>query len=120
MNLSKGGCRPWLQNLADTIEQTTDREIVKLILEKYANHPGVLAIIHTPENHLSTFSFRAAELNEVRKLLKSIDSKKSTGEDQVPPKPLLLASEELTISLTDAINNSFKKCNFPDIRSEQL
>ena len=38
----------------------------------------------------------------------------STGEDQVPPKRFLFASEELTIPLTDAINNSFKKCKFPD------
>ena len=36
------------QSLADTIEQTTDREIVKLILEKYASHPSVLAIIQNP------------------------------------------------------------------------
>ena len=54
------------------------------------------------------------EPNEVRKLLKSIDSKKSTGEDQIPPKLLLLASEELNIPLTDAIYNSFKKCKFPN------
>ena len=43
-----------------------------------------------------------------------LGSKKSTGEDQIPPKLLLLASEELTIPLTDAINNSFKKCKFLD------
>ena len=102
------------QSLADTNEQASDRDIVKLILEKYANHPSILAILQNPENSFLTFSFRTVESNEIRKLLKNIDSKKSTGEDQIPPKLLLLASEELTIPLTDAINNSFKKCKFPD------
>ena len=43
-----------------------------------------------------------------------MDSKKSTGKDQIPPKLLLLASEELTVPLKDAINNIFKNCKFPD------
>ena len=87
---------------------------IKILLEKYSNHPSILTILQDPESQFSTFSFRPVESNEVRELLKNIDSKKSTGEDQIPPKLLLLASEELTIPLTDAINNIFKKCKFPD------
>ena len=68
------------QSLADTIEQTTDREIVKLILEKYASHPSVFAIIQNPENQFSTCSFRTVEPNEVRKLLKSIQKRRGWGQ----------------------------------------
>ena len=86
---------------------------MKLILEKYANHPSILAILQDAESQFSTLSLRAVESNEVRELLKNLDSKKSSGEDQIAPKLLLLASEELTIPLTDAMNNTFKKCKFP-------
>ncbi len=102
------------QSLADSNKQTSDRNIVKLILEKYANHPSILAILQNPENNFSSFSFRAVESNEVLKMLKNVNRKKSTGEDQIPPKLVLLASEELAVPLTNAINNSFKKCQFPD------
>ena len=53
------GKRP--QSLADTNKQARDRDIVKLILEKYANHPSILAILQDPESHFPTFSFCAVE-----------------------------------------------------------
>ena len=52
--------------------------------------------------------------SEVKKQLKSLDGRKSTGEDQIPPKLVLLATEELTFPLTDAINNCIRTHRFPD------
>ena len=43
-----------------------------------------------------------------------MDSRKSTGEDQIPPKLVSLAAEELTFPLTDAINISIRTHRFPD------
>ena len=47
-------------------------------------------------------------------LLRSLDSKKSTGEDQIPPKLVSLASNELSSALTMAINCSIRNSRFPD------
>ena len=43
-----------------------------------------------------------------------MDGKKSTGEDQIPPKSVSLAAAELEIPLTNAINMSIRSCKFPD------
>ena len=101
-------------NIADTVAIDDDRQIVSLILEKYKNHPSVLAIIQNPDNKFHSFSFDEVQLSEVKKQLKSLDGRKSTGEDQIPPKLVLLAAEELTFPLTDAINNCIRTHRFPD------
>ena len=44
-------------NIADTAAIDDDRQIVGLILEKYKNHPSVLAIIQNPDNQISFISF---------------------------------------------------------------
>ena len=90
-----------------------DRQIVRLILDKYKNHPSVLAIIQSPEQVLATFTFEEIGSHEVAKLLKFLDGKKSTGVDQIPPKLVSLAANELTNTLTTAINCSIRNFRFP-------
>ena len=53
------------------------------------------------------------EVCEVRKQLKSLDGKKLTGEDQIPPKLVLLAANELALPLTNAIYSTIRKYKFP-------
>ena len=80
--------------------------IVRLILDKYKYHPSVLAIIQNPAQVLGTFTFQEVGNQEVGHLLKSLDGRKSTGEDKIPPKLVSLAANELTNNLTTAINCS--------------
>ena len=101
-------------NLANDTGISDDRQIVRLILDKYKNHPSVLAIIQNPEQVLNTFSFHEIGNQEVLELLKSLDGRKSTGEDQIPPKLVSLASNELSATLTTAINCSIRNSRFPD------
>ncbi len=101
-------------NLAEYTGISDDRQIVRLILDKYKNHPSVLAIIQNPEQVLNTFSFHEIGNQEIMELLKSLDGKKSTGEDQIPPKLVSLASNELSVALTMAINCSIRNSRFPD------
>ena len=72
-------------SIAKDVEISDDRQIVRLILEKYKDHPSVLAIIQNPEQVLDTFTFQEIENKEVAQLLKSLDGRKSTGEDKIPP-----------------------------------
>ncbi len=100
-------------NIADTVETDDDGQLVRLILDKYKNHPSVLAI--KEGNDISDpFSFHEVQPHEVWALLKSLDKKKSTGEDKIPPKLVHLAADELTVPLTTAINNSLKYNRFPE------
>ena len=100
--------------VADTTDIDDDRHIVKLILEKYKNHPSVLAIVQNPNCNFETFSVNEVEAREVALLLKSLDGKKSTGVDQIPPKLVSLAANELTVPLTNAINCSIRNFRFPE------
>ena len=61
--------------VADTTDIDDDRHIVKLILEKYKNHPSVLAIVQNPNCNFETFSVNEVEAREVALLLKSLDGK---------------------------------------------
>ena len=63
---------------------------------------------------MSSFSFHEVQTCQVREELRSLDGRKSTGEDQIPPKLALLTAEELTVPLTDAINCSICNYRFPD------
>ena len=74
----------------------------------------MLAIIQNPEQLLNTFTFQEVGNQEVAKLLKSLDGKKSTGEDKIPPKLVSLAANELTNTLTMAINCSIRNSRFPN------
>lgn len=52
--------------------------------------------------------------NQELKLLKTINIRKATGEDTIPPKLVKLAADNLAKHLTDVINLSIETCVFPD------
>ena len=74
-----------------------DRCIVRRILQQYQNHQSVLAIIQSLENPFNTFSLREVSTEDVLRLLRAINDKKSTGEDKIPPKLVHLAPRELSV-----------------------
>ena len=90
-----------------------DREIVRLILDKYKDHPSILAIVQDPEHTFQSFSFNEVTARDVWLQLKMLDGSKSTGVDQIPPKLVSLASDDLAVPLTNAINCSIRNFIFP-------
>ena len=101
-------------SLAKDTGISDDRQIVRLSLDEYKNHPSVLAIIQSPEQVQDIFTFQEVENQYVGKLLKSLDGRKSTGEDQIPTKLVSLAANELTNTVTTAINCSIRNSRFPN------
>ena len=61
--------------ISDTVPINDDRQIVRFILEKYQNHPSVLAIIQNPETTFTSFAFKEVRQSEVLDLLQSFDIK---------------------------------------------
>jgi len=59
------------------------------------------------------FTFQEAENKEVAQLLKTLDGRKSTGEDKIPQKLVFQAANELTNTLTSAINSTIRNSCFP-------
>ena len=102
------------RNLAEMVDCEGDGDIVRLINDKYKDHPSVVAINQDRGEAFEMFSFQEVDSQEVRSLLDTIDGKKSTGEDQIPAKLVSLAAAELEIPLTNAINMSIRSCKFPD------
>ena len=105
------GKKPCKVDEAEAIDD--DRKIVKLILDKYRNHPSILAIAQNTEHSLQTFSFHEVSTKDVWLQLKMIDGRKSTGVAQIPSKLVRLASDELASPLTKAINCSIRNSIFP-------
>ena len=87
--------------------------IIGLIREKYKKSPRILASNQNYTNNLNSFFFHDVEVCQVGKQLKSMDGKKSTGEDQIPPKLVLLAADELALPLTNAIYSTIQNYKFP-------
>ena len=52
-------------SFAKNTGNSDDRHIVRLILDKYKNHPTVLAIFQSPEQVLATFTFKEIGGQEV-------------------------------------------------------
>ena len=61
------------------------------------------------------FTFQEIENTEVAHLLKTSDGRKSIGEDKIPPKLVSLAANELTNTLTSAINSTIRHSCFPNV-----
>ena len=78
------GKKPCKIEEANSIDD--DREIVRLILDKYKNHPSIVAIVQNTERTFQTFSFNEVSTKDVWLQLKMLDGRKSTGVDQIPPK----------------------------------
>ena len=67
------------------------------------------------------FNFSFVSVKEVQKLLKDVDSKNATGYDNIPPKILKIAANELVPLLANLVNLSVTKPNFPmDLKKSEL
>ena len=76
----------------------------------FANTGHDLARENVPESYListnATFSFKSCSSNEVRKLLEKLETKKSTGLDNLPSRMLKIAAGVLEPSLAFLFNQS--------------
>ena len=86
---------------------------ISKIKDTYANHPSIIEIKKDIKNE-KAFSFKEVAEEEILKLLKNIDVKKSTGEDKLHSKLVNCAASYIYISLTLIINQSLKISTFPN------
>ena len=95
----------------------SDTEAIHLICKTFENHQSIKErrgkLIESPAPTQSkTQAFVSSE--HVKKLLKNIDLKKSTGIDKILPKLVQLSAHILSTPLPNAISNGILKGKFPD------
>ena len=91
--------------------ETTD--IIDDILGYYENHAGVSSIKERFTN--LSFKLPLAKEEEIYDIIKSIDIKKATGLDDIPPKIIKLAVNVLKKTLTEIINIYINRNSFPNL-----
>ena len=87
-------------------------DIIDDILSYYEDHESILSIKGKYPN--ISFKIPQAKEDEIYDILKSIDIKKATGLDTIPPKLIKLSADFLKSPLTEIINFYIDKNTFPD------
>ena len=78
----------------------------------FVDHPNIKAI----KNNLapnSSLTLRHTTEGEITKIIKSLNPKKATGPDQIPPKLIKIARPQISNVLTGMINNAIDEGIFP-------
>ena len=90
------------------------------LIDKYRNHPSIVKL-HKNINLQSSSIFISSSCcsskimpEEIKTILKSLNSKKVPGIEEMRTNPLKLASDILAEPLSIAINNSIKTSTFPN------
>ena len=89
-----------------------EHNYLQKVLTKHENHPSV-TMIKDVCNITRTFDFKPVTRGTVLKLLKNVNVNKSTGHDNIPPKLLKMAGEEMCDVWTSVINSSINSRTFP-------
>ena len=84
-----------------------------LLKKNYESRPSIIEIRNNlkPSHELNISTFQTNP-SEVKKLIMSLDTKKATGVDKIPPKLVKLAADVLATRLSLAINSSIDKGAF--------
>ena len=93
--------------------EENDVYCVKQIIKKFENHRN---IVETKKNIniVEKFTIKEATVSNINTLLKSINSKKATGPDNIPPKLVRLSVNVIDRHLRNIINKGLQNSSFPD------
>ena len=86
---------------------------ISVMIDEYCNHESVQFIKKLNSND-STFDFMSVTTNDVRDVLLSMNPKKSTGHDNIPPRLLKLGADVLCYPIQSIINVCIQRSVFPD------
>ena len=78
-------------SLGDSSNQQNENDKVKEIISEYKNHPRVIKIKETYKP-FGNFDLPKASPKDIKKIIKSLNPKKATAPDKIPPKLVKLAA----------------------------
>ena len=91
----------------------SEKEIAAIITDKFKNHPSFINIKNEfrPTAELNN---KAATVDQINKIIRSLDAKKATGPDKIPVKVAKMSSYIIDKHLTNIINNDLLRNSFSD------
>ena len=96
--------------LPEVIEET---DPVPKAIEKYKNHPSILQI-KSSFKHPKVFSFKYFNVEDVKREINNLNSKKATPKGDIPVKILKWNSNIIALALTEYYNQNIKNSTFPN------
>lgn len=99
-----------------TPDDLLDEESTNTIVDSYSSHDSITSIENEMANRedYKDFSFSPVSEDMVLKKIASLNKRKSTGSDTIPPRLLKISAPCLAKPITKIINMSIEKCTFPD------
>ena len=91
----------------------SEKEIAAIITDKFKNHPSFINI-KNEFRPIAELNNKAATVDQINKIIKSLDAKKATGPDKVPVKVAKMSSYIIDKHLTNIINNDLLRNSFSD------
>ena len=82
-------------------------------IDNMEDHPSIQKIKQNLPTNTPKFSFQPVSGSEINKILSSIDSKKSTGADNIPAKIVKSCISPISGVLANLINTTFQHGKFP-------
>ena len=99
--------------LGTLASRISEIEIVATTTDNFKNHPSIISIKNKfpPTAELN---IKAATVNQMNKIIRSLDSKKAKGPDKIPVKVVKMSSYIIDLRLTTIINNDLLTNSSPD------
>ena len=103
----------YFSNIASTIGFSDTIDTASCAIDKHRAHPSVIKIKGKFSEKMDSFNFTPVSYDVIKRKMKDINIRKATGYDRIPGKLLRLAHSELSIPLTNLINNCIARNSFP-------
>ena len=88
-----------------------DKTTVKNI-KQYGNHSSIINIKNPIDFSATRFDIPTAKVEDINKIIKNINPKKTTGPDKIPPKIVRLSANIIDSHLMNIINNDLSNNSF--------
>ena len=76
---------------AGLASRISEKEIVTTITDKFKNDPSIISINNEFRPN-AELNFKAATVDQINKIIRSLDAKKATGQDKIPVKVVKMSA----------------------------
>ena len=88
-----------------------EKEIVATTIDKFKNHPSIISI-KNEFRPTAELNIKAATVDQINKIIRSLDAKKVTGPDKIPVKVVKMSAYIIDKHLNNIINNDLLRNSF--------
>ena len=113
INIGKSETGKHPTKLGTLASRISEKEIVATITDKLKNHPSIVSIKHE-FRPTAELNIKAATVDQINKIIRSLDAKKATGPDKIPVKVVKMSAYIIDKHLTNIINNDLLRKSFSD------